>query len=54
MSKTVLYRKYRPQSFEEVLGQDHIVSVLKTPSRRGGFPTPIFFRLPRNGQDQFG
>ena len=28
-NKTVLYRKYRPQSFEEVLGQDHIVSILK-------------------------
>lgn len=29
MSHTVLYRKYRPQKFNEVLGQDHIVSVLK-------------------------
>ncbi|MFC1625334.1 DNA polymerase III subunit gamma/tau [Patescibacteria group bacterium] len=25
----VLYRKYRPQKFSEVLGQDHIVSILK-------------------------
>jgi len=24
-----LYRKYRPQSFEEVVGQDHIIEVLK-------------------------
>ena len=35
MSKTVLYRKYRPQSFEEVLGQDHIVSVLKNAVKTG-------------------
>ena len=35
MSKTVLYRKYRPQSFEEVLGQDHIVPVLKNAVKTG-------------------
>lgn len=28
-SPGVLYRKYRPQSFEDVVGQDHIVKVLK-------------------------
>jgi len=33
--KVVLYRKYRPQSFEEVLGQDHIVSVLKNAVKAG-------------------
>ena len=35
MSKTVLYRKYRPQSFEEVLGQEHIVPVLKNAVKAG-------------------
>lgn len=30
MSETALYRKYRPQKFAEVLGQDHIVKVLKS------------------------
>lgn len=30
MSQTVLYRKYRPQNFDAVIGQDHIVSLLKT------------------------
>lgn len=30
MSSTALYRKYRPQNFKEVLGQDHIVKVLKS------------------------
>jgi len=30
MSETALYRKYRPQKFKEVLGQDHIVKVLES------------------------
>ncbi len=30
MSETALYRKYRPQRFSEVLGQDHIVKVLQS------------------------
>jgi DNA polymerase III subunit gamma/tau len=30
MSETALYRKYRPQKFAEVLGQDHIVKVLES------------------------
>ncbi len=29
MSYTALYRKFRPQSFDEVKGQDHIVTTLK-------------------------
>lgn len=30
MSDAALYRKYRPQKFSEVLGQDHIVKVLQS------------------------
>lgn len=30
MSDTALYRKYRPQKFTEVLGQDHIIKVLES------------------------
>ena len=30
MSYTALYRKFRPQEFEDVKGQDHIVTTLKT------------------------
>ena len=29
MSEKTLYRKYRPQAFDEVVGQDHVVKVLK-------------------------
>lgn len=29
MSEMVLYRKYRPQNFSEVVGQDHITNILK-------------------------
>lgn len=29
MSETALYRKYRPQRFKEVIGQDHVVKVLE-------------------------
>src|SRR3990167_4665428 len=30
MHELALYRKYRPENFKEVLGQDHIVEVLKS------------------------
>ncbi|MCX6731669.1 MAG: DNA polymerase III subunit gamma/tau [Candidatus Parcubacteria bacterium] len=30
MNNLVLYRKYRPKTFEEVLGQDHIVAILES------------------------
>jgi DNA polymerase-3 subunit gamma/tau len=33
MNETALYRKYRPQTFKEVLGQDHIVKVLESSIR---------------------
>ncbi len=35
MEHLVLYRKYRPKSFEEVLGQDHIVKVLESSIKAG-------------------
>jgi DNA polymerase-3 subunit gamma/tau len=36
-----LYRKYRPTGFEQVVGQDHIVSVLKQ-SVEGGSPAHAY------------
>lgn len=35
MSYTALYRKFRPASFEDVKGQDHIVTTLKNQIRAG-------------------
>lgn len=35
MAEIALYRKYRPQSFKEVKGQDHIVSVLENEAKSG-------------------
>ncbi len=36
MSNEVLYRKYRPQKFNEVVGQDHVVDVLQAALKNGG------------------
>lgn len=38
-----LYRKYRPQSFADVLDQDHIVKVLEGAIRKGEIPHAILF-----------
>jgi DNA polymerase-3 subunit gamma/tau len=35
MQQIALYRKYRPASFKEVIGQDHIVSVLENEVKSG-------------------
>lgn len=35
MENLALYRKYRPQSFDDVLGQDHIVGILKNAVKTG-------------------
>ena len=36
MTQEVLYRKYRPQKFSEVVGQDHVVDVLEAALKNGG------------------
>jgi len=38
-----LYRKYRPETFKEVLGQDHIVSVLKDSIKMGNVSHAYLF-----------
>jgi len=38
-----LYRKYRPQSFAEVRGQEHIVSVLEGAIKKGEIPHAMLF-----------
>ena len=35
MSYQALYRKWRPQNFEDVKGQEHIVTTLKNQIRLG-------------------
>ncbi|MEK9209503.1 MAG: AAA family ATPase, partial [Patescibacteria group bacterium] len=47
MSEVVLYRKYRPQNFEEVLGQEHIVSVLSGALKQGRIAHAYLFSGPR-------
>ncbi len=45
--QTVLYRKYRPQTFDEVFGQDHIVKVLKGSLELGNIGHAYLFSGPR-------
>ncbi len=40
---TALYRKYRPQNFDEVLDQDHIVKVLKGAIEKDQVPHALLF-----------
>ncbi|MCH7828464.1 DNA polymerase III subunit gamma/tau [Patescibacteria group bacterium] len=43
----VLYRKYRPQSFGEVIGQDHVVQTLKNAVRANLIAHAYLFSGPR-------
>lgn len=46
-NQVVLYRKYRPKSFDEVLGQDHIVGILKNAVKLGRVSHAYLFSGPR-------
>lgn len=46
-SHTVLYRKYRPENFGQVFGQDHIVKVLKGSLELGNIGHAYLFSGPR-------
>ena len=46
MSYTALYRKFRPATFEDVKGQDHIVTTLKNQIGRTGPVMHIFSAEP--------
>jgi len=48
MPYTVFALKWRPQDFESIIGQDHIVGTLKNAIQRAGWPTPTF--LPARGE----
>lgn len=47
MENVVLYRKYRPQSFSEVIGQDHVVQTLQNALKSGSFSHAYLFSGPR-------
>lgn len=47
MSELALYRKYRPQSFKEVLGQEHIVEALEGAIKLGRVAHAYLFCGPR-------
>jgi DNA polymerase III subunit gamma/tau len=47
MSHQVLYRKYRPKSFDEVIGQDHVVGVLIAALEQGKVSHGYLFAGPR-------
>ena len=47
MSEVVLYRKYRPHNFEEVLGQDHVVAVLQNAVKLNRISHAYLFSGPR-------
>lgn len=46
-SEPTLYRKYRPQTFAEVLGQDHVVRILKRAAAEGKVSHAYLFAGPR-------
>ncbi|MBR6807334.1 MAG: DNA polymerase III subunit gamma/tau [Clostridia bacterium] len=47
MEHQALYRKYRPRSFEDVCGQEHITSILRYESARGRLSHAYLFCGPR-------
>lgn len=53
MSYQALYRKYRPQTFSDVVGQEHITETLKTSFLPVRSRMRICLRNARNGQDVY-
>lgn len=47
MSNLVLYRKYRPQTFGEVIGQEHVVKTLTNSIKRDNISHAYLFSGPR-------
>ena len=43
----VLYRKYRPQDFSEVIGQDHVKTILRNALKTGRTSHAYLFTGPR-------
>ncbi len=47
MAYIVFARKYRPQRFSEIIGQDHIVTILKSAVKNNRIPHAMLFSGPR-------
>jgi len=47
MNNLVLYRKYRPQRFDEVIGQEHVVQTLSNSIKGGNIGHAYLFSGPR-------
>lgn len=47
MQKIALYRKYRPENFDQIVGQDHVVRVLKNAVMEGKISHAYLFTGPR-------
>ncbi len=47
MANLVLYRKYRPQTFSEIIGQEHVVQTLTNALSRGMISHAYLFTGPR-------
>lgn len=47
MNNVVLYRKYRPQDFSQIIGQEHIVQTLKNSIKNGAISHAYLFTGPR-------
>ena len=47
MTYTALYRRYRPDKFSALIGQEHVAKVLATAARRGSFVHAYLFCGPR-------
>ena len=47
MSELVLYRKYRPRHFDEIIGQEHVVTALVNSLRMGRIAHAYLFSGPR-------
>ena len=43
MNDVTLYRKYRPSTFTDVIGQDHIINALKGALEQGNLPHALLF-----------
>lgn len=47
MSSVTLYRKYRPQSFDEIVNQDHVKTTIRHEISTGQMPHAFLFHGPR-------